>query len=49
MNAEDRLVKELHALDILTFTNKRAAVHVKKLLQSAIANTYTNASQICNP
>lgn len=26
------------ALDILTFTNKRAAVHVKKVLQSAIAN-----------
>ena len=26
------------ALDVLTFTNKRAAVHVKKLLQSAVAN-----------
>jgi large subunit ribosomal protein L22 len=36
------------ALDILTFTNKRAAVHVKKLLQSAIASADEQEADVDN-
>ena len=36
------------ALDVLTFTNKRAAVHVKKLLQSAIANADEQEADVDN-
>ncbi len=50
-----RLVTELiagrdvqDALDVLTFTNKRAAVHVKKLLQSAIANADEQEADVDN-
>ena len=50
-----RLVTELiagrdvqDALDVLTFTNKRAAAHVKKLLQSAIANADEQEADVEN-
>lgn len=50
-----RLVTELiagrdvqDALDLLTFTHKRAAVHVKKLLQSAIANADEQEADVDN-
>ncbi len=50
-----RLVTELiagrdvqDALDLLTFTNKRAAVHVKKVLQSAIANADEQEADVDN-
>ncbi len=36
------------ALDVLTFTNKRAAVHVKKVLQSAIANADEQEADVDN-
>ncbi len=36
------------ALDLLTFTNKRAAVHVKKVLQSAIANADEQEADVDN-
>jgi large subunit ribosomal protein L22 len=36
------------ALDILTFTNKRAAAHVKKVLQSAIANADEQEADVDN-
>jgi len=36
------------ALDVLTFTNKRAAAHVKKLLQSAIANADEQEANVDN-
>ena len=50
-----RLVTELiagrdvqDALDVLTFTNKRAAVAVKKLLQSAVANADEQEADVEN-
>lgn len=36
------------ALDVLTFTNKRAAYHVKKVLQSAIANADEHEADVDN-
>jgi large subunit ribosomal protein L22 len=36
------------ALDLLTFTNKRAAVHVKKVLQSAIASADEQEADVDN-
>lgn len=38
--------KVSQALDILTYTNKKAAVLVKKVLESAIANAHNDGADI---